>query len=506
MLARTFGRAGATTFAMSTAILLATAAAAGAADKVELPVPGDPTVSFSVWFKIGSQNDPPGKEGLASLTANLLTDGATTENSYQQILEKLYPLASRYGVRVDKEMTVLSGRTHIDNVETYFKLYTDAYLKPAFSAADFERVRSNQLNYLETTLRFASEEDLGKETLVHFAFEGTPYDHPVAGTVQGLKSITLDDVKAFYRQHFTRANAVVGIGGGYSADLLGRFEKTLAALPAGTPTAAPKIDVPPLSGRQVLLIDKEGADASISFGFPVGVKRGDRDFYALALATSWLGEHRSSAGTLFQVIREQRGMNYGDYAYIEAYPEGGQRQQPPPNVARRHQLFEVWIRTLPNDNALFAIRAAMLEIEKKIKHGLSEEEFQLTRSFLTKYCLHFAETTHDRLGWRIDDAFYGIGGDGHLAKFAAMMQSLSRDEVNAAIRKHWQLDNLRIAIVTGAAERLREQMVSDAATPPTYATPKAEAVLEEDKSIQVYPLKIKADAVRVVPVKSIFER
>ena len=62
------------------------------------------------------------------------------------------------------------------------------------------------------------------------------------------------------------------------------------------------------------------------------------------------------------MIRETRGLNYGDYSYIEAYPEGGQRQMPPPNVARRQQLFEVWIRTLPNPQAHFALRAAMREL------------------------------------------------------------------------------------------------------------------------------------------------
>jgi zinc protease len=69
---------------------------------VLLPVPDDPTISFTVWFEVGSQDDPPGKEGLAYLTGALLAEGSTTENSYEEILRKLYPLASDYGVRVDK--------------------------------------------------------------------------------------------------------------------------------------------------------------------------------------------------------------------------------------------------------------------------------------------------------------------------------------------------------------------------------------------------------------------
>ncbi len=49
--------------------------------------------------------------------------------------------------------------------------------------------------------------------------------------------------------------------------------------------------------------------------------RGDEDFYPLAVANSWLGEHRNSSSHLYQVIREERGLNYGDYSYIEYFPE-----------------------------------------------------------------------------------------------------------------------------------------------------------------------------------------
>lgn len=471
-----------------------------------LPVAGDPTISFSVWFKIGSQNDPPGKEGLAMLTGALLADGATSENSYEDILKKLFPIASSYNSRVDREMTTLSGRTHVDNVEAFLKLFTDAYTKPAFQAADFERLRQDQRNALEKTLRFASEEELGKAALHFGIFAGTPYAHPVLGTVAGLKAITLDDVKAFYRQHYNRNNSVIALGGGYGPDVLKRFQSSIAALPDGQPTPAPTIAAKPLTGRQVLFVDKPGADASISFGFPAGVKRGERDFYALWLATSWLGEHRNSSSHLYQVIRETRGLNYGDYAYIEAYPEAGQRQMPPANVGRRHQLFEVWIRTLPNDNAVFALRAALREMKRLLDVGLTEEEFQLTRAFLKKYSLHYAPTTQTRLGYRIDDLFYGVGGDGHLAQFGRMMDDLTRDQVNAAIKKHWQLDNLQIAIVTGETENLRKVMTEDLPSPPSYATPKAQEILDEDQVIMKFPLKIDPAAVRVVPIAEIFER
>jgi len=475
-------------------------------DAVLLPVPDDPTVSFRIWFQVGSQNDPPGKEGLAGLTGALLAQGATTKHSYEEILRKLYPLAASYEIRVDKEMTLLAGRTHVDNLEVFFELLSDAYLHPAFDEDDFERLRSDQLNRLKTTLRYASDEELGKAALTEFLFAGTGYRHPVIGTVTGLRAVTLEDVRQFYATHYTRANAVTALGGGYPEDLVGRLKATLEQLPAAPPPAPPAVAPAPITGRQVLLVSKPGADASISFGFPIDLRRGERDFYALWIANSWFGEHRSAAGHLYQVIREARGLNYGNYSYLEAFPEGGLRRMPPPNIARRQQFFEVWIRTLPNEHAHFALRSAMRELKDFVDNGLTEEEFELTRSFLSKYSLHYAETTDTRLGYAIDDRFYAIGGEGHLGRFGKLMAEITREEVNAAIRKYLQYDHVKIAIVTGEAEALRDALIHDTPSPITYPSPKPPEVLAEDQEISSWPLDIAQDAVRIVAVEEIFEK
>ena len=497
---------------------------------VLLTVPTDPTISFSLSFGVGSQDDPPGKEGLAYLTGQMLADASTENRSYEEVLKALFPIASSYPVRVDRELTTLTGRTHRDNIDLFFELYSDAYLRPAFDPDDFERIRSDAVNYLENQLRFSSDEELGKAALYEFVFAGTPYSHPTVGTVEGLQSITLEDVREFYERHYRQRNATPGLGGGFDDELRERFEASLAGLPqvmpgvvlaADSPSGAveianrteapaagiadPVIDPPALAGREVLLVAKPGADASISFGFPIDVSRGERDYYALWVANSWLGEHRNQASHLFEVIREIRGLNYGDYSYIEAFPNGGSLTMPPVNVPRRHQLFEVWIRTLPNHQAQFALRAAIRELEDLVDNGLTQEEFDLTRSFLTNYILHFAVTTSQRLGYAMDDRFYGIGGDGHLARFAQTLQELTLEEVNAAIREHLQYENLKIAIVTGDAEGLRAAIAADTPSPIEYAQEKPEAVLAEDEDISTLPLGIREDRIYTVPVESMFQ-
>jgi zinc protease len=475
--------------------------------EVLVPVPDDPTVTFKIWFQVGSKEDPAGKEGLAYLTGQMIAEGATTNRSYREILEAQFPIATAYSVRVDKDMTVLTGRTHLDNVDRFLELFEDAFARPAFLESDFERHRKDAINALETNLRYAGDEELGKAALHGTVFAGTPYEHLPIGTVSGLKEITLDDVRAFWERWYTRARAVPALGGGYDDALLARLRASLEALPEGDPAAVPvEVPVPTVAdGRRVVLVDKPGADASISFGFPIDVRRGEDDFYALWLATSWLGEHRNSASHLYQVIRETRGMNYGDYAYIEWYPEGGYRQMPPTGVGRSRQIFEVWIRTLPNEQAHFALRAAMREVEDLVENGMSEEEFELTRSFLEKYILHYATTTSERLGYAVDDAYYGIADPGHLARFRQEMAAMSRERVNDALRRHFRPESATIAIVTGDAAGLAGKLASDAPSPMTYNSPKPPEVLAEDAIIQEYPLGIGADDVRIVPVDSMFE-
>ncbi|MCA9697601.1 MAG: insulinase family protein, partial [Myxococcales bacterium] len=467
---------------------------------IELREVADPSISYAAWFQVGSQDDPPGKEGLAWLTGNLLAEGGTKSHPWQEIVELLYPMAAGWGVTVDREMTTLRGRSHVETADAFQALFTAQWREPAFDGKDLERLRNQALSDLEKNLRYASDEELGKAGLEFFVFRGTPYAHPSLGTAAGLKSITVDDVRDFYRTHYTQDRLVFAIGGNYDAAQLAAFEASAEAL---APTAAQDPTPPPafqaIEGKHLLIIDKPGADASISFGHPIDVHRGDADFYALWLANSWLGEHRNSASHLFQVIRETRGLNYGDYSYIEWYDNGGGNMLPPSNVGRRAQLFQVWIRTLPNEQAHFALRAAHRELRRLVDEGMTQEQFELTRDFLRKYVLHFADTTSGRLGYAIDDRFYGVDGS-HLERFAAQLDALTLEQVNAAIRKHIHPDDMKFVIVTGQAGQLREAIVADKPGTISYPSPKPQEVLDEDAIIGAYPLRISADNVEVIGV------
>jgi zinc protease len=152
------------------------------------------------------------------------------------------------------------------------------------------------------------------------------------------------------------------------------------------------------------------------------------------------------------------------------------------------------------------LRAAIRELAKLVDDGMTPEDFELTRTFLKKYSLHFADTTSGKLGYAVDDLFYGIDGEGHLARFRRMMDELTVDDVNAAIKRHLQYGNLKIAIVTGDAAGLRAALAADRPSPLDYPSPKPQEILAEDAQIAVYPLAIAAERIAVIPVTGVFER
>jgi zinc protease len=480
---------------------------------ITLPEAGSPFVAFNVWVTVGSQYDPEGKEGLAALTATMLADGSTTSDSYDAILAQLYPMAAGYGASVDKEMTVITGRVHRDNLDPYYTLFRNAVLEPAFSEEDFARIKARTLNFLERSRRFARDEELSKELLFWMAYRGTSYEHPEEGYVESVRGITLDDVKAFYRTHYLRSTVVVGVAGGYPAGFAERVRRDFDALPMGTLPAVAAPQPAALEGVKVLIVEKPTDATAISLGFPTGLVRGHPDFFALMAANAWFGEHRSSVSHLYQVIREARGMNYGDYSYIEAFPLGYTTQQPPVNVARRSHLFEIWIRPIArtgpddlHDRALFATRAAWRELSRLVDDGMTETALSEIKQYLHNFSVTYGSTVSRRLAYAVDDAFYGLPGEGFLSSLRPGLAALTVPSVNAAVRRHLQHRSMYVVFITQDAEGLKRTLLSGEPTLIRYAGEKPAELLAEDAEIARFPIPVKAEDITIIGINEVFER
>jgi zinc protease len=472
--------------------------------RVVMQKSASPLINIKLLFNAGSAHDPAGKEGLAALTAAMLTDAGSTALTIDQIDKLLYPMAGSFAARSDKEMTVLTGIVHRDNWRRFLDVILPQLLSPGWRAEDFERLKTRQQNALVQDLRSNNEEELGKERLQTNIFRGTPYGHVVLGTEAGLRSVTLDDVKAFARQAFTRANLTLGISGDAPDDLVRELRARLSSLPEGTPAPrAAAIGERP-RGIEVEILEKETRATAISFGFPIDVTRSHPDFAALSVARSWLGEHRLSTGRLYQRIREERGINYGDYAYIEAFPRGMFQFFPDSNVARGHQIFEIWIRPVVPVNAHMTLRLAIHELDGLVEKGLTRADFESSRDYLMKNVFVMTARQDQQLGYALDSRWYGTGEFTEYLR--GKLQSLTLEQVNAAIKRHLTPQKLSVVIVTKDAAALKQALVTDAPSPIKYDGEKPSELLEEDRVIGALKLNIAESDVRITPINQVFAR
>lgn len=462
-----------------------------------------PLVTFRIVFMTGAASDPKGKEGVAALTAAMLAEGGTRTLTYEQIVEAMYPLATSFSSQIDKEMTVFTGTTHADNLDKYYGLISQMLLDPGFRADDFTRLKSDATNFLKVSLRENNDEELGKEYLYNVIYDGHPYEHQNLGTISSLEKLTPDDVRDFYKANYTRGNMVLGLAGGYPKGLPERVEADFAKLPAGQSNKT-KFDMPQLaSGMRISIIKRETRATALSLGFPINVTRADKDWPALAVVASYFGQHRSSNSHLYQKLREARGLNYGDYAYIEYFPRGMFQFTPDPNLGRASQIFQIWIRPVVPENGHFVLRGALYEYDKLVRDGMTKEAFEATREFLSKYNNILTQTQDAQLGYALDSRYYNIPD--YVSYMRDQLAKLTLEDVNNAIRKHLKSDAMRIVIITRDAEGLRDAITSNKPSPITYNSAKPKEITDEDKVIENYKINVKPEDVVVVPVDKVFE-
>jgi len=466
---------------------------------------GVPVVHVKLAFATGSADDPAGREGLAQLTASMLAEGGSRRHTIDEIRRLLFPLGGSLSAQVDKELTTFSIVAPRDTFDQTLDIVLPQLLEPGWRESDFTRLREQQRNALVQDLRSNNDEELGKEVLQERAFAGTPYRHPVLGTVAGLDALTLEDSREFAATALGRARLVLGAGGDVPDAVLQRLEHEFGrGLPAGEPPAERAIAGRMSEGLEVTIVRKPTRATAISLGHPIEVRRGHPDFAALWLARSWLGEHRAQQGRLFQRMRELRGLNYGDYAYIEAFPRGMFQFFPNPNLPRRAQLFEVWIRPVLPAHAVFALKLALFEIQRLIDHGLSEEAFEETRTYLKKNAYLMTKTVGHQVGYAIDSWWYGIPE--FVRYIHEELDRLTAAAVNEAIRRHLRKADYHVVFVTEDAEALRDELLAGGHGTIEYQSPPPPEGLAEDAQVAELALTLTPERVTVVPVEDAWPR
>ncbi|MAE02038.1 M16 family metallopeptidase [Pseudoalteromonas lipolytica] len=463
-----------------------------------------PLVDVNWLFNTGAAADPAGKKGVAALTAAMLAKGGSETMSYKDIQKALYPLAGSFGYQIDKEMISLRGRVHKDNAAQWYALVSEQLLNPGFREDDFKRLKKELIDSIKAGLKASNDEELGKEVLYHQLYKGHPYESYNYGDLSDLEALTLDDVKAFYDKQFTQSKLTVGLIGAIPSDVKSAMLKDLTSLPQGKESRLVIPDAPALSGHHATIVEKSAQSTAVSFGFPIETIRSSEDWTALWLVRSYFGEHRSSNSFLYQRIRQTRGMNYGDYAYIEYFPRGMFQTKPDANLGRSEQIFQVWLRPLrSNNDAHFATRTALFELDKLIKNGISKEDFEATRNFLINFVPQMVASQDRQLGYALDSEFYNT--ESFVDYVRGKLEKLTLEDVNRVIRENLQTDNIHYVFITGDGKDMQKRLASEQTSPMVYNAEKPAELVAEDNVIADYKLAIPAKNISVVDVEKVFQ-
>jgi len=480
-----------------------------------------PLYEVQIMVRAGSAEDPAGKEGTASLVGRMMLEGGFGDTKFPVTKEKLAEITRPWGeaaypqVHIDKETTTFSMTVPRDAFPQFVaRVLKPMLTQPLFLEAELERIRKEALVGIRSNLRFEQQEQLGLLALDDWVLQGTALAHLAQGTVEGLQAVTRDDLDRYYKTHYQEPNMFVAA----SITDPGTLKLLRSALPAAFAGAWYKA-LPPqtIAGHRLLIITQPNAIATgLHLGFSIPVKRGDSDYWPLFAASTFFGAHRDSFGRLYKDIREERGYNYGDYSYIEYYAARPYALFPPPGTPRDQQYFSLWIRPVGHQYAHFMLKAMTWELDNFIKTGMTPEQVEAAKQKARTLYLSYADSKGRQLGYRLEDMFYGMKDHGYLTEMLANIDSLTAEQVNAAIRKYLQVANLKYVIVTNEsqAQKLADDIASDtnvvSKTREEYhisepVPPEKQKMLAQDQEWKAYKLNIPRENITIVKAGEMFE-
>ena len=149
------------------------------------------------------------------------------------------------------------------------------------------------------------------------------------------------------------------------------------------------------------------------------------------------------------------------------------------------------------------MRAALYEYDKLVREGMSQEAFESTREFLSKYVNVLTSTQDAQLGYALDSRYYKIKD--YPTYMREQLARLTLEDVNRAIKQYLKPDTMRIAIITKDGAALRDAILSNKPSPITYNAPKPKEITDEDKTIESYKIVVKPADITVVNVDQVFQ-
>ncbi len=398
------------------------------------PQPALPLVTLNLVIKTGVLQEPPGKAGLANLTAGLLASG-TAKRSAQQISEEFDFLGARFGAGGGQDFATLSLTVLKKDVPKALEVFRDVLLNPAFKPEEISRLVERLKGRLQ------SDEDepgvVAGRAFRKVLYGNFPYWYPIIGTPESLPTITREDIAGFHRTYYRPNNAVLALVGDLTPaeaaalvqDTFGNWEKA----------ALPERDLPPVpreGGCRAVKIDKDITQANIVVG-KVGIDRANPDFYALQVMNYIFGGG-GFASRLMDNIRDNRGLVYSIHSSFD------------PGMAPGP--FNISLET-KNAQGNEAIEQVRRETERIRQRPVTDKELADAKSYLIGSLPMKMDSNAKRAWLMAYVELYGLGLD-YPWRYPEIVRGISRQDIQAVAEKYLQPDGW-VMVVVGKQDEIK---------------------------------------------------
>lgn len=384
----------------------------------------NPIVSLSFLFAdAGYGSDADGALGLSVLTAQMLTEG-TASLTAADFKEKTDNLA--IGIDYDTDKDDFSGNllTTKQFLPEAADLLRQTLTAPRLDAEDLARIKE------KTLLALRRQQENPSNRLALAAASGLYGNHPYArnplGKAEDIVRITPAQIADFVKQKLGRDNLLVGIAGDiFAAEAEQLLDEVFGALPErGAVDALPPAEVDFTAPEQNLA---EDLPQSLAYFAAPACPMRDAEFYPLYIANYIFGGAGLSSW-LNMAAREKEGLTYGIYSGISNSAKAdllvGSYSSTPQNFARVKEILrEKWRQMGQN--------------------GITVAELAEAKSYLIgSYNLRFADTGNIST-MLVAMQRNALGAD-FLQKRNHYVQNVTLQQVNAAAKKYFKPENLRM--------------------------------------------------------------
>jgi len=386
-----------------------------------------PLVAVSFAFRnAGSVTDPDGKEGLAEMTSGLLDEGAgdLKSQAFQRSLEEI---AAQMSFSAGRDTFTGQLRTLAAERDSAFDLLKLALNAPRFDDAPVKRIQSQMLASLRQQSK--NPQKISGRLWSETVFPGHPYSKPSDGTEKTVATLTVDDLKSFVRDRFTRDRLVIGVVGDISEEeLKRRLDSVFGDLPAKGPIFAIPETAPAGSGK-TLIVRKQIPQSIMILGH-AGIKRADPDWYAALLVTRVFGGGGLSS-RLYEEIREKRGLAYSVYAYLSPM---------------EHSALLAGGVATQNARAAESLSVIRAEWRKLAESGITAKELETAKTYMNgSFPLRLGSSrsiANMLVGIQISD----LGMD-YIKNRPSLINAVTLEAVNAVAKRLYKAKDLTVVIV-----------------------------------------------------------